>query len=158
VHASGGLQDAKGSSDVDIVLQCDDPNSLGAPGRFEPSQGWSKPTGRSHDGTVWVTYSNSQRWDRSVEVYVKADDSFHVAARHRAMELRLNALSPQLCSLAVANRLAGFKTEPAYYAALFPEVAVAYDDARAYAFLLQDWSRIELMARQRAEELSERAA
>jgi hypothetical protein len=74
------------------------------------------------------------------------------------MELRLNALSPQLCSLAVANRLAGFKTEPAYYAALFPEAAVAYDDARAYAFLLQDWSRIELTARQRAEELSERAA
>ena len=48
--------------------------------------------------------------------------------RHRAAELHLNAFSPELHALAVANKRAGFKTEPAYYAALFPEGAPAAPD------------------------------
>ena len=56
---------------------------------------------------------------------------YDVAVRHRAAELRLNALSPELHALAVANKRAGFKTEPAYYAALFPEGAPAAPDPAA---------------------------
>ena len=56
---------------------------------------------------------------------------YDVAVRHRAAELRLNALSPELHALAVANKRAGFKTEPAYYAALFPEGTPAAPDPAA---------------------------
>ena len=112
--------------------------------------------GHQPDGTrEWTTFTRAPRdpGDRSVEVYVKADACYDVAARHRATELALNALSAELRSLAVANKRAGYKTEPAYYAALFPELDVGHNNSRSYAYLLQEWSTIEPTARKRAREL-----